>query len=243
MDGVDDRQGSSGRGRRELEEFGQTNCARCVCRDAVEGGHLKAIRCLVQELGADVNQISFESGLPRLLVALSREDLAVVRCLVELGATIRHAMHEVVNAGRFRMIQYLVEEAGANMDDGCNRGESAWDVLTRRLATGTWQRPFAEGRVETDPVALAGLLRVLVLRGALPPALVALLSPELVRVVPEGVRLRAWLPAYLAHRRAYLDSRCPHISLLPSVLRVLIYTFERPATTEEKWATGLGLAK
>jgi hypothetical protein len=69
---------------------------------------------------------------------------------------------------------------------------------------------------------------------------VALLSPEPARVVREGARLRAQFPAYLAHRRAYLDLRCPCISLLPGVLRALIYGFEGPATTEELWATGLG---
>jgi hypothetical protein len=93
-----------------------------------------------------------------------------------------------------------------------------------------------------DPAALTGLLRVLVLRGAPPSALVALLSPEPALVMQEGARLRARLPAYLAHRRAYLDSRCPRISLLPGVLRALIYGFEGPATTEELWATGLGTA-
>jgi hypothetical protein len=95
---------------------------------------------------------------------------------------------------------------------------------------------------ETEPNGLTGLLQVLVLRGAPPPALVAVLSPEAARVVQEGARLRARLPAYLAHHRAYLDSRCPRISLLPNVLRALIYGFEGPATTEELWATGLGQA-
>jgi hypothetical protein len=80
----------------------------------------------------------------------------------------------------------------------------------------------------------------MVLRGAPPPALVALLSPEPARVVQEGARLRARLPAYLAHRRAYLDLRCPRISALPVLLRAVIYGFEGPATTEELWATGLG---
>jgi hypothetical protein len=62
-------------------------------------------------------------------------------------------------------------------------------------------------------------------------------------MVQEGARLRARLPAYLAHRRAYLNSRCPRISLLPGVLRTLIHGFEGPATTEELWATGLGTAE
>jgi hypothetical protein len=39
-----------------------------------------------------------------------------------------------------------------------------------------------------------------------------------------------------------LDLRCPRISLLPGVLRALIYGFEAPGTTEELWATGLGQA-
>jgi hypothetical protein len=85
--------------------------------------------------------------------------------------------------------------------------------------------------------ALIASLRVLVLADAPPPGLVAQLSPEPARVVQEGARL----PAYLAHRRAYLGLRCPRILLLP-VLRALIYTFEGAATTEELWATGLGQA-
>jgi hypothetical protein len=95
---------------------------------------------------------------------------------------------------------------------------------------------------EADPAALLGLLRVLVLRDAPPPALVALLSPEPARVVQEGARLLARLPAYLAHRRAYMDLSCPRISLLPGVLQALIHGFEGHATTEELWATGLGQA-
>jgi hypothetical protein len=75
-----------------------------------------------------------------------------------------------------------------------------------------------------------------------PPALVALLSPKPARVVQEGPQLRARLPAYLVHRRAYLDLRCPRSSLLPGVLLALIYGIEGPATTEELWSTGLGQA-
>jgi hypothetical protein len=129
-------------------------------------------------------------------------------------------------------MQYLLEEAGVNIDDVNNDGETAWDLLIEHLQDTT----------DDDDVALTSLLQVTVLRDAPPPALVALLSPEPARVVQEGARLRARLPAYLAHRRAYLDSRCPRISLLPGVLRALIYSFEGPATTEELWATGLGTA-
>jgi hypothetical protein len=111
------------------------------------------------------------------------------------------------------------------------------DILKRHL-----EMAAKDYQLEANPAALTSLLRVLVLRGAPPPALVVLLSPEPARVVQEGARLRARLPAYLAHRRAYLDSRCPRISVLPGVLRALIYGFEGPGTTEELWATGLGTA-
>jgi hypothetical protein len=121
-----------------------------------------------------------------------------------------------------------------NVEDINLDGRTVWDKLNFFL-----EDPDAE---RGDPAALTGLLRVMVLRGAHSPELVALLSPETDRVVQEGAHLRARLPAYLAHRRAYLDSRCPRISALPEVLRALIYGFEGPGTAEELWATGLGQA-
>jgi hypothetical protein len=198
------------------------------------------LRCLVQELGADVNQALH--GETPLILAAAKGYLAVVRCLIELGARVaamdRHgytALLQSAHYGQHAVMQYLLEEAGANMAD-TSYDDTVWDLLTEHL----------KDEVEvnrSDPAALTGLLRVMVLRGAPPPALVALLSPKPARVVQEGARLRGRLPAYLAHRRAYLDSRCPRISLLPGVLRALIHGFEGPATAEELWATGLGTAE
>jgi hypothetical protein len=200
-------------------------------------------------MGADINQRDHCGATP-LIVAARRANLAVMQCLVELGAEVGAINDDGDTAllvcacnDRFRMMQYLLEEAGANMDDVNNEGQTVWNLLTNRLERLAWDK---KGRVKIDLPTVTSLLRVLVLRGAPPPALVALLSPEPARVVQEGARLRARLPAYLAHRRAYLDShldsRCPRISLLPGVLRALIYSFEGPATTEELWATGLGTA-
>jgi hypothetical protein len=55
----------------------------------------------------------------------------------------------------------------------------------------------------------------------------------------EGARLRAALPAYLVRRMALLDAHCLLIPLLLALVRG--YDPE-PTTTEELWATGLGVA-
>jgi hypothetical protein len=206
---------------------------------AAEKDNLAVVRCLV-ELGADVNQVMY--GDTPLIIAAGWGHLHVLRCLIQAGARIgavdsagNTALLDSACFGRYATMQYLLEEAGASMDDVNNKGHTVWGLLTEHLTA-----VARGGGGAVDPSALPGLLRVLVLRDAPPPALVALLSPEQARVVQEGARLRARLPAYLAHRRAYLDSRCPRISLLPGVLRALIYTFEGSATTEELWATGLG---
>jgi hypothetical protein len=211
---------------------------------AVQGGFLEVVRCLVQQMGADVNQILY--GDKPLIVAAKNGCSDLVRLLVELGAEVGAedeygytALNISARDGHYPTTQYLVEDAGANMEDVNKDGNNAWAYLIVDLELDADDN---DDEVEEDHAALTALLRVLVLRGAPPPALVALLSPEPARVVQEGTRLRARLPAYLAHRRAYLDSRCPRISVLPGVLRALINILEGPATTEELWATGLGQA-
>jgi hypothetical protein len=206
---------------------------------AAENGFTDLVRLLVTDLGADINH-----GTSPLIVAARRGDLAIVRCLIELGADVGAVNSDGYTAllisalrGQYSTTQYLLEDAGANMQYANKFGNNVWDMLLEHL------EDTAENHdVEAESTALSALLRIMVLRGAPPPALVALLSPELARVVQEGARLRARLPAYLAHRRAYLDSRCPRISVLPGVMRALIYGFEGPAITEELWATGLGQA-
>jgi hypothetical protein len=89
-------------------------------------------------------------------------------------------------------------------------------------------------------VEMIALLRVMVLKGgAFPAGLVAHLKPEFARVVEEGARLKAALPAYLVRRRALLDAHCPLIAPLLAIGRG--YDPE-PTITEELWATGLGAA-
>jgi hypothetical protein len=80
------------------------------------------------------------------------------------------------------------------------------------------------------------MLRVRVLHGAPPESLTKAMAPQLQRIVRDGVRLRARLPAYLVQRRNLLDAHCP---LLPP-LQELVYGYKEPTTTNELWATGLG---
>jgi hypothetical protein len=238
------------------------------------GGFPEVLRCLVRELGADVNQARLR-GTTSLIVAADEDNLAVVQCLVQLGADVNRVMDDdgdtplltaaevgnvavvryLVEAGAwvgavgdlndtallrsalygcFGAMQYLLEEGGANMDHVYADGETVWETLTEHWG----DFPVGDdNEAGPDPAALTSLLRVMVLRGAPPPALVALLSPEPARVVQEGARLRARLPAYLVRRRALLDAHCP--VLLPP-LRALVHGYMELTTTEEIWATELG---
>jgi hypothetical protein len=78
----------------------------------------------------------------------------------------------------------------------------------------------------------------MVLREDPPFALIALLSPENMRLMQEGAWLRAQIPAYLVRQRAVLDAQCP--MLLPPLCNIVHIYME--LTTEEVWATGLGTA-
>jgi hypothetical protein len=254
---------------------GEPLCAAAEC------GHVEVAICLVQELGADVNQTT-DQGIPPLIYAVfcgnldmvrcllemgadvdkcdelretallaavgeGHEKLAIVRCLVEFGASIeavdRHgdtALLASARNGHYSTMQFLLEHAGANFDTVSRAGFSIWFVLCDCLLHDVTY--FAN---ENNPAALTPLLRVMVLRGDPPRKKkvvrkgLLLLSPENVRVVQEGARLRARLPAYLVRQRALLDAHC---SMLLPPLRALVHSYMELTTTEELWATGLGAA-
>jgi hypothetical protein len=79
----------------------------------------------------------------------------------------------------------------------------------------------------------------LCLQAIFPDGLVVQLRPEHERVVEQGARLRAALPAYLVRRRALLDEHCPLIAPLLALVRG---NDPEPTTTEELCTTGLGAA-
>jgi hypothetical protein len=132
----------------------------------------------------------------------------------------------------------LLEEAGANMCDINNSGRTVWDLLIVHLLERTAD-DNDDVEVEANPVALISLLRVLVLRGSPPHALVVLLLPKPARVVQEGARLRVRLPAYIMRRQALVGDNC---SVLLPPLPALVHGYMELTTTEELWATGLGAA-
>lgn len=99
---------------------------------------------------------------------------------------------------------------------------SAYRMVCNKLNQGT-----AVG--DENLVTLAALLWVMVLHNAPPPTLIALLLCKPMRVVKEGARLEARLPAYVMRRWVLLDAHC---SLVPT-LQILVHSNVELTTTEE----------
>jgi ankyrin repeat protein len=206
---------------------------------AIKRGDLDMMRLLVTELGADVNR----SGLGRLTAlnqAAYSQQIAAMRCLVEeLGASIAvvdgngdTALLFCARLGRLESVRYLLEHGGAAFTETTNDEMTVWDLLSGRILCGTYRK-----RMHPDNM-MEALLRVMVLRGTPPPALVASFhhrSSLFPTLVEEGARLRERLPVYRMQRRALLDAHCP---ILPP-LQALVHGYDVP-TTDEIWATGLG---
>jgi ankyrin repeat protein len=89
------------------------------------------VKCLVEELGADVNQTDDEGYTP-LIFAAVEEDLAMVRCLLkDLGADVHQADHEgtsplyiAAEEGKMAMVQCLVKELHADVNQGDRGGRT-----------------------------------------------------------------------------------------------------------------------
>jgi hypothetical protein len=103
--------------------------------DAAAHGKLDIMRCLVKELGADVNQTA-HNGITPLLVAVQFGRLDVARCLVkELGADVNQAsldgvvlldglspIHIAAEKINTATVSCLVEELGADVNQAAKDG-------------------------------------------------------------------------------------------------------------------------
>jgi hypothetical protein len=225
-------------------------------------GNFSSVKHL-SEHGARIADRDHE-GMTAFLYAADEGHLEVVQYLLSSkgGARITETDNEGKSALLLAakmpccppMVQWLLEYGGAKITDTDNAGTSVWTIMGYASLPHMLKRAYRKGGdgeyvfidaeyaptrkivSDGDIGALTAMLRVMVLHGGPPPSLTQDLAPPLQRIVQDGARLRARLPAYLAQRRALLDAHCP---LLPP-LRALVHGYEAPTTTDELWATGLG---
>jgi hypothetical protein len=229
----------------------------CAC-DVVEcdARNLTCVRYLLEH-GARITERS-NDGKTALLYAAEFGSLEIIQYLLssEGGASIAETDDEGNTAlllaagevGQPMMVQWLLENGGAQITDTNNAGDTVWTIHRQQSLQGLLLNAYVmdedgdfvfldgEYTQNEDTAELTGMLRVMVLHGGTPESLTADLAPPLQQVVRDGARLRARLPAYFVRQRALLDAHCP---LLPPLLD-LVHSYEKPTTTDELWATGLG---
>jgi hypothetical protein len=222
-------------GRSVTETYG----GRTALLFAAGNGRVEVVKWLIIGAGVDRDTLlaarTEERGLSALLLASLHGHMSTVQCLLGSGASLQERSTDgrtalLCAASHFPLLKWLLEVGGASISETTNDGRTIWDLLRHKF------RFDLRGHS-----AVNALLRVLVLHGDPPRQFVGDLS-RYPQVIEEGARLRARIPAYLAHRRAFLDAKCPLLAPLPEELWTLIFDWEGPATTDELWATGLGRA-
>jgi hypothetical protein len=219
-------------------------------------GHVQSVEYLLEH-GAKITERS-NDGLTALLWAAEYGHLELMQYLLssEGGASITEKDNEgdtaflIAATGPCHpsMVQWLLEYGGAQITDTYYDGSSVCTANWREGLPATIKSAYTKSDdgeyvfiddeyiANGDIVALTAMLRVMVLHGGPPESLAKDLAPPFQRIVQDGARLRARLPAYLTQRRALVDAHC---SLLPP-LGDIVHGYEKPTTTDELWATGLG---
>jgi hypothetical protein len=90
------------------------------------------VRCIVQELGANVNQADGETENFALLMATHNGHESVVRCMVkELGADVNQARHDgltplfiAAQNGHESLVRCMVKEFGADINQSTHNGRT-----------------------------------------------------------------------------------------------------------------------
>jgi hypothetical protein len=151
--------------------------------------------------------------------------------------------------GRFRAMQYLLEEQGASMTENDDYGQTVSDILATvyKKASATKLPSLLKAKVMLDDAPpsiiaelspqhaklyrrearsaaeVSSLLKVMVMLEDAPADSTAKLSPQHAELCKRGQQLRAQLPSYLEQQRAVVVSHCP----LPAVLRSLVTRVRR----------------
>jgi hypothetical protein len=200
--------------------------------------------------------------MSELLTAARDGDLAKMQRLIKEGASVHevdgngdNALSVAIVCGRCSLVQWLLEEGGANtIDTGVIDGEQdkVWDHLRFSLRFRFYQSEaelqsllkvlvlFGEAPPhivawlsQQNAAELQSLLKVLVLFGDAPPHIVAWLSQQnaaIGSIAIQGQHIRALRPSYLEQQRALINSTSP----LPTVLQSIVATYAE-ATAEDMW--------
>jgi hypothetical protein len=221
------------------------NCLTALLCAAMFGTSLKTVTYLLEH-GASITDRCSKSKTA-LLSAACNGSLDMVKYF--LSEAVGASITEIDEAGDTALLQaagghchpsvvmWLLEFGGAQIIDTNKYGRSIWSSCVETDLASSLLRAYAKTESGeyipnlTTP-ALTSMLRVMVLHGGPPKSLTKRLSPPFQRIVQDGARLRARLPAYLAQRRALLDAHCP---LLPP-LQDLVRGYEEPITTDDFWA-------
>jgi hypothetical protein len=192
--------------------------------DAAADGDLATIKRLLAE-GARVSKRGTH-GITAIMMAALRGRTTTVKLLHAAGASIAEknsygysALHYAAMRGQLLTLQYFLQEAGASISKATSDGKTVWDLLVLQHA---------------DPVAMASLLKVMVMLDDAPPDFVAELSSANAELTSRGRQYRAQLPSYLEQQRASVVEHCP----LPPVLLPIVAEYAA-TTAEDMWTDGL----
>jgi ankyrin repeat protein len=106
---------------------------------AAKENKLAIVRCLVKELGADVNQAN-DGGLTPMCAAAEKVDIALMRCLVkEFGVDVNKGnvagamlLYIAAVKGHLEMVRCLVDELGADVNQADDKGCTPLMIATLR---------------------------------------------------------------------------------------------------------------